>query len=123
VDALRERERRRAALMAEREAIAARWPARAHDARRLRAELETLADDWRHVLASDAEHARPIVSQLLVGRVTFTPLEQRARWKMSGEGTIAGLFAHSVISAGMASPTGTSRYFATQIRRSLRQTA
>jgi hypothetical protein len=53
-----------------------------------------------------SSHARPIVSQLLVERVTFRPLETRGRWEMTGEGTLAGLFAGSVISAGMASPTG-----------------
>ena len=73
---------------------AAEW-ASVGDARRLRNELETIATDWRGVLANDPEHARPIVSQLLVGRVRFRPLE-RGRWEMTGEGTLAGLLTRDV---------------------------
>ena len=96
VEALREREQRRAALLSEREAIVAQRPARALDILRLRAELEALAREWRHVLADDAPHARPIVSQLLVGRVSLRPLETAGRWELRGEGTLAGLFTREI---------------------------
>ena len=91
-----EREQRRAALLSEREAIVAQRPARALDILRLRAELEALAREWRHVLADDAPHARPIVSQLLVGRVSLRPLETAGRWELRGEGTLAGLFTREI---------------------------
>jgi hypothetical protein len=84
--------------------IAAQRPAKALDARRLRADLVALADEWRQVLAEEKE-ARPIVSKLLSGRVSFRPLE-KGRWELRGEGTLAGLFTHHVISGGLASPTG-----------------
>jgi len=51
-----------------------------------------LAAEWRRVLGDDPTHARPIVSSLLIGRVTFAALDERHRWRVTGEGTIAGLF-------------------------------
>jgi hypothetical protein len=42
--------------------------------------------------ASDPDDARPIVSALLVGRVTYTPLED-GRWRLSGEASLWGLFS------------------------------
>jgi site-specific DNA recombinase len=96
VAGVRERERRRATLMSEAQAIAAQRPARAANAATLRAELEALAADWRQVLADDAAHARPIVTQLLLGRVSFRPLETKGRWAMTGEGTLAGLFTREM---------------------------
>jgi len=64
----------------------------ARDSRHMRDELIELADNWRRVLADDPTNARPIVSSLLIGRVTFTPLERRDRWQLTGEGTLVGLF-------------------------------
>jgi site-specific DNA recombinase len=104
VAALREREQRKAALTMEQRAIAPQRPGRA-DAGRLHAELLELAAEWRRLLGDDPERARPILSQLLVGRVTFKPLEERGRWELTGEGTLAGFFRCGV-SVGMASPTG-----------------
>lgn len=91
-----ERERRRSALTSELQAIAAQRPARTADTARLRWDLLSLASEWRLVLADDPQHARPIVSQLLVGRVSFLPLETKGRWEMKGEGTLAGLFTREV---------------------------
>jgi hypothetical protein len=34
--------------------------------------------------------ARPIVSSLLVGCVTFAALDERQRWRVTGEGTLSG---------------------------------
>jgi len=47
--------------------------------------------DWRRVLVDDPLNARPIVSSLLIGRVTFTALDERHRWRIDGEGTLAGV--------------------------------
>jgi hypothetical protein len=52
----------------------------------VRDELLTIADDWRRVLAEDPTNARPIVSSLLNGRVTFTPLPKLGWWRLSGDG-------------------------------------
>jgi hypothetical protein len=92
--ALREREERRMSLEAEREAIASQRQPK--DVGRVRAELLALAQSWRHVLADDPTHARPIVSALLRGRVTFTPLAESKRWELKGEGTLAGLFSREI---------------------------
>jgi site-specific DNA recombinase len=110
VEALRALDRRQRDLQASRDAIAAPQRLSARDSRHVRNELIDLAADWRHVLADDPGNARPIVSSLLIGRVTFTPLEQRDRWQVTGEGTIAGLFRRvfDVTAVGMASPTGTA---------------
>ena len=66
------------------------------DADRVRDELLTLATSWRQVLADDPTHARPIISSLLKGRVTITPMDVRKRWTLSGEGSLVGLFERAV---------------------------
>ena len=38
---------------------------------RIRTDVMRLAEDWRQVLAEDPNNARPIVSALLIGRVTI----------------------------------------------------
>jgi hypothetical protein len=58
----------------------------------LRSEVLTLADSWRRVLADDAHNARPIISSLLIGRVSIAPTMKPREWEMRGEGTLAGLF-------------------------------
>jgi hypothetical protein len=58
----------------------------------LRDELMALASSWRTVLADDPTHARPIISSLLKGRVTFAPLAPNP-WRLTGEGTLVGLFS------------------------------
>ena len=72
---------------------------------RARRKLLALARTWRQVLAKVPLHARPILSKLLVGRVTFTPLAEPKRWELRGRGTLSGLF-DAVLPLGMASPTG-----------------
>jgi hypothetical protein len=72
----------------------------AADAARVRDELMELAQSWRRVLADDPTHARPIVSSLLRGRVTFTPGAERNRWTVSREGTLIGLFRGEIYPSG-----------------------
>lgn len=98
VAALREREERRVSLEAERRAIASQRPR--HGVQRVRAEVLELAYSWRRVLADDPLHARPIVSALLSGRVTFTPIEHARRWELKGAGTLTGLFTREVFPSG-----------------------
>ena len=64
----------------------------ASDANRVRGELLELAASWRHVLAHDTDHARPIISMLLKGRVAFTPTSITKQWTLCGEGTLIELF-------------------------------
>jgi hypothetical protein len=96
VEGLREREGRRVRLEADREAVRAQRGLKACETGRVRDELHVLAASWRRVLADDPTHARPIVSALLTGRVTFTPLSKPKRWELRGEGTLAGLFAREM---------------------------
>ena len=44
---------------------------------RIRTDVMRLAEDWRQVLADDPNNARPIVSALLIGRVTIKPTAPR----------------------------------------------
>jgi hypothetical protein len=104
LEALRTRDRRRAELDAARTAVRSQQRMQASDTSRVRDELLTLADSWHQVLASDPDHARPIVSALLVGRVTYTPLGGH-RWQLTGEASLSGWFS-KVFSVGLASPTG-----------------
>jgi hypothetical protein len=122
LEALRALERRRTAVEARRAPIAPRRGLSVRDSRRLRDELLELAAQWRRVLATDADHARPIVSSLLIGRVTFTALDDRHRWRADGEGTIAGLFSRvfDVTAVGSTSPTGTARRCGPEFRRIVR---
>ena len=72
----------------------------------VREELEQLAGDWRRVLVDYPAHARPIIASLLQGHVTLTPLAQRGRWELRGEGTLKGLFGGAIVPKGGSSPTG-----------------
>ena len=100
LQALQARETRRRELEARRDGMRSERRLRASDADRVRDELLTLASSWRHVLADDPTHARPIVSSLLKGRVTITPTEARKRWTLSGDGSLVGLFERVVIAEG-----------------------
>jgi DNA invertase Pin-like site-specific DNA recombinase len=93
LDALQAREQERARVEAEQAAVRAQAPLRASDARRVRGELLTLAASWRTVLADDPSHARPIVSSLLKGRVTFTPMDHPKEWEVRGAGTLVEMFS------------------------------
>jgi len=95
LEALRLLDRRRQALEAERDAISTPTSITAREAAQVRDELLELASSWRTVLADDPAHARPIVSSLLKGRVTFEPIEPN-RWRLTGEGTLTGLFSREV---------------------------
>jgi site-specific DNA recombinase len=108
VAALQEREARRVRLEADRDAVRAQRGLGAADVGRVRDELIALASSWSYVLADDPTHARPIVSALLIGRVTITPFEApvKSRWIMRGEGTLKGLFGLAIFPRGIASPTG-----------------
>jgi len=45
------------------------------------------------VLVDGPTHARPVVTSLLVGRVSITPMVGATkRWVLRGEGTLRGLF-------------------------------
>ena len=106
LEALRARERQRATLEADRQALHSASPLRASDVNRVRDELLTLANSWRTILAHDPTNARPIVSSLLVGRVTYIPKTARNRWIVRGKGTLSGLFERSFVALGGTSPTG-----------------
>ena len=75
------------------------------DAPRVRRELAALASSWRQVLTEDPDNARPIVTSLLVGRVTISPTDIPKVWELRGQGTPAGLFSR-FLPLGMASPPG-----------------
>jgi hypothetical protein len=96
VEALRQREATLQGLEARRAVLRTqRRQAPAIDRARVRRELLSLAANWRHVLTGDAEHARPIVTMLLDGRVTFKPAGAK-RWELHGTGTLSGLFQREV---------------------------
>ena len=107
VTALRERESSIVRVRAEYDRLQA-MPA-AVDGAKVRAELEELASDWKRLLMGEPEHARPLLSALLVGRLKFRPQERPNAWELFGRGSIAGLFSRVVdlnFPLGMASPTG-----------------
>ena len=95
LQALQAREARRAILEAQRDELRAQRRLTASEAHRMRGEIMGLASSWRRVLAADPQHARPIVARLLLHRVTITPTTKH-RWRISGEGTLSGLFARDV---------------------------
>ena len=104
--AMKDRERRLATLSQQRQAVEAQV-ARSDlgDVDAVRRELQALAADWRRLLGQQTVHARVILANLLVGRVTFTPRPEPKQWELRGRGTIAGLF-QAVFPLGLASPTG-----------------
>jgi Recombinase zinc beta ribbon domain len=99
--ALKEREARLADLHAEREAAQAERRTEAvFDEVTTRRELMDLASQWRQVLASDPENARPVVTMLLNGRVTITPTGTPKQWEIQGTGTLLGLFSREIFPSG-----------------------
>jgi site-specific DNA recombinase len=99
LDALRTRERLKATLEADRQAMRAERRLGASDARQMRSDLQSLAASWRSLLVGDAAHARPIVASLLSGRVKVLPAGNK-RWTISGVGTLTGLFERSIYLSG-----------------------
>jgi hypothetical protein len=106
LEALRAREHQRATFEAERTAVRSATSLKAKDVGRVRKELLRMANSWRTILANDSTNARPIVSGLLKGRVTYTPKLARNRWIVRGEGTLCGLFEKALIALSGTSPTG-----------------
>jgi DNA invertase Pin-like site-specific DNA recombinase len=104
LDALRTRDRRREDLEAHRAALRSQRRLQASDTDRVRDELMTLAGTWRKVLVDDPMHARPIMSELLVGRSKFTPVARNC-WSVRGEGHLTGLFAKVLFPLG-SNPVG-----------------
>ena len=70
------------------------------EAATIRKDVMQLARSWRQVLAEDPDHWRPIVSSLLIGRVTITPAANSRQWELRGEGTFAGLFSKTIFPSG-----------------------
>jgi hypothetical protein len=59
-------------------------------------EIDT--EPWGSVLATDVANARPIVTTLLKGRVTFTPMPAETKcWRTRGEATLAALFQRRLL--------------------------
>ena len=104
--AMKDRETHLWQLRQERHALDRSHSAPLPEPNRLRRDLQDLAEEWRDVLIKEPAHARAILIKLLVGRVTFTPGDQPKRWKLSGQGTVSGLFSAECFPLGMASPTG-----------------
>jgi hypothetical protein len=124
LEALRTREARHRSLVAERDARRSQRHLKASETARVREELMTLAGNWQRVLSNDVANARPIVTTLLRGRVTFTPMRSETKcWRMRGEATLGTLFSKTIVALGMASPPGNTRFLLPEIRRSLRQVA
>jgi site-specific DNA recombinase len=96
LQALQAREARRVQLEADRHAVRSQRHLKASEAATVRKDLIGLADSWRRVLAEDPPNARPIVSSLLIGRVTITPLPAN-KWNVKGNGTLAGLFSRDLL--------------------------
>jgi site-specific DNA recombinase len=107
LQALQAREARRQELEASRAALRAQRHVKASEVARVREQLIELAGSWRRVLVDDGPNARPIVSSLLVGRVTITPKATK-QWVLSGAGTLVGLFERVIVPFGMASLTPAS---------------
>lgn len=104
----------RGATTEEHHGLAIRVGISARDIDRVREELLELSTSWRTVLADDPMHARPIVSSLLKGRVTFEPIG-RSKWRAHGEGHLIGLFSREV-TGRPGVPKGTCPALVAQIR-------
>lgn len=96
LEALQQREASRTALQAQLVAIRGQRPASVREAASVRADVTRLAREWRQVLIEDPTNARPIVVRLLQGRATITPLAESKRWRLTGSGTLAGLFGADI---------------------------
>ena len=103
------------ALRADVAAVRAAPRLQAVDVTTVRRDLLDLADAWRSVLGHDPTNARPIVTALLIGRVTMTPTTERKVWKLRGKGTLSGLFTREICRK-VVRPHRDSRSFAVSSR-------
>jgi site-specific DNA recombinase len=106
VAALKDRERRRADLLAQVEHLdgLAKAPTWADD---VRAEIRRRLADWRGLLGREPEIARQILRKLLDGRLTLTPKVTSAGqcYELTGRATYGRLF-EGVVATGVTAPAG-----------------
>jgi hypothetical protein len=80
--------------------------------------------DWRSLIQGDVAQARQAFRQLLTTPIAFTPFVERGRRGIRFEGRIglAAVRGGEVVTK-LASPTGNTRFFPKELRRSLRKAA
>jgi site-specific DNA recombinase len=104
VQTLQSRDRERAALQQEFDAL--RTPRRTSkiDDRRVERDLRRRLAEWRSVLRRNAPTARQMLAELIDGRLTFTPDFETRDYSFEGVGTLAKVLRGIVATAGDVGP-------------------
>lgn len=91
-EALRDRELRRQAIRAELRQLESTAPVGpALTAAVLETELRARLTEWRRLIRNHAVEARPVLSKLIAGRLTFEPDAERRRYRFYGTATLGEL--------------------------------
>ncbi len=101
--AIKDREGRRAHLLAEWAAFDAVRPFASADARRLEREMRARLADWTGLMERQTEHARGVLRALLVGRLVFSPHvtpTPTVYYTFTGQGSLGGLLVGTVKNGG-----------------------
>jgi hypothetical protein len=121
IDAIRERERRKAALADEISELSGALTTAVRVAGAL-PDLRRRMRDWRAVLAEETTQARQMLRKLLTGRLVFTARPETQEVEFAGRGDLGQLFA-GVLPKLLASPTGDEQIWIAEIHRVLRLAA
>jgi hypothetical protein len=84
-----------------------------------------VVSNWQAAFHRHPEKARHAVQSLIEGRLTLWPKceDDREFYEFDGTGTFEPVLAGVLLPHNLASPTGKVRYFAEELRCSLRQVA
>ena len=104
LEAVKDRERQKAQLTQQLNALNGAQQVGQLDPRRLEKDLRARLADWQGLLQRHVPQARQILKKLLVGRLVFTPNKQGCTFR--GESPVDRILAGLCITKAVVSPTG-----------------
>lgn len=123
VDALRERETRRMALLDH----LRRAAPMDRDVRAVLADLQDRLVDWRGLLRANTAKARALLKQLILGRLVLEPDYEAGLYRFHGTGTleplIQGIAQPLLVPQSVASPRGTASLWIVPLSGEMRRAA
>ena len=104
--ALQDREQQRRNLMGELATLAGATRLSNTEVNHISRNLRARVTRWRQLLSRQTDGARQAVSELLDGRIAWTPQPEKGRYNYKGGAKFDGLFEGFVLTQGDTSPTG-----------------
>lgn len=107
VQALQDREQRRAALRQEQQTLQRAAQGDTLDTRLLDGQIEARLDNWRGLLARQTPQARQLLRKVVQGPIVATPLPEAGQWELSLTGSLDKVWIGLLPDASsVASPPG-----------------